>query len=165
MSAVRYTLGFAAATILLSAGAVFAFARFGEIATSADAPPPIDTLAVPGPPPVHAGAMIRPDADAYRARALEDAAWRAEHARYWTLSELRVRGDGRRGPRESMQDRVYAHVRAGRRASAIRELERWVDDRPNDEEAVLWLARLLSEAGRADEAARRYRSLLDRGGR
>jgi Flp pilus assembly protein TadD len=66
-----------------------------------------------------------------------------------------------------MQDRVYAHVRAGRQAQAIRELEAWVLRRPNDEEALLWLARLLGEAGRADEAAARYRALLsrERGGR
>ena len=161
----RYTLGFAAATVLLSAVALFAFARVGEIAASAAAPPPIDTLAPPGPPPVEAAAFIRPDASAYDSLAAADARWREANARQWTLAELRARGDGRRGPRESMQDRVYAHVKAGRRAQAIRELEGWVSRRPNDEEALLWLARLLGEAGRADEAAARYRQLLRSGTR
>lgn len=167
MIAARYTLGFMAAVILLSAGALFAFARVGEIAALANAPPPIDTLAEPGPPPVDAAALIRPDDEAWDSLAAGDSAWRAQHARWYSLAELRARGDGRRGPREAMQDRVYAHVRAGRQAQAIRELETWVRRRPNDEEALLWLARLLSEAGRADEAAARYRALLSRqrGGR
>jgi Flp pilus assembly protein TadD len=89
-----------------------------------------------------------------------DEAWRVENARQYTLAELRARGDGRRTPRQQMQDRVFASTRAGNRPAAIRELERWVRSNPRDTEALLWLARLLNESGRSAESVRRYRQAL-----
>ena len=59
-----------------------------------------------------------------------------------------------------MQDRVYRLQRVGRRDPAIGELDRWVRDHPRDEDALLSLARLLREAGRTDDALRRYRDAL-----
>lgn len=159
MIALRYTLAFLAAVVVLSAGTVFAFSRVGAMATATSVVV-VDSLAAAGPPPVPAAGLIRPHPAEYESFARDDAAWRAVNAREYTLAELRARGDGRRSPREALQDRVYAHVRDGRRGEAIRELERWVAERPRDEEALLWLARLLGEAGRADEAAARYRALL-----
>jgi Flp pilus assembly protein TadD len=91
---------------------------------------------------------------------IADEAWRLEHARQYSLAELRARGDGRRTARQQMQDRVYAHSRAGNRGSAIRELERWVRSNPRDTDALLWLARLLNDAGRSAESVRRYRQAL-----
>lgn len=89
-----------------------------------------------------------------------DDAWRREHARPYSLAELKARGDGRRTPRQLMQDRVYASTRAGNRGVAIRELEDWVRSHPRDADALLWLARLLNEAGRSAESVRRYRQAL-----
>ena len=94
-----------------------------------------------------------------------DEAWRQEHARQYSLAELRARGDGRRTPRQQMQDRVYAHSRVGNRGNAIRELERWVQSNPRDADALLWLARLLNDAGRSGESVRRYRQALALEGR
>jgi tetratricopeptide (TPR) repeat protein len=90
----------------------------------------------------------------------EDAAWRRQHARQYRLSELRQRGDGRRTPQQALQDRVYAHTQRGDRSQAIAELEQWLVRHPGDENALLWLARLLNETGRSDAAIRRYRQLL-----
>lgn len=92
--------------------------------------------------------------------AADDEAWRLEHARPYSLAELRARGDGRRTPRQQMQDRVFAGTRAGNRAAAVRELERWVRSNPRDADALLWLARLLNESGRTAESVRRYRQAL-----
>jgi tetratricopeptide (TPR) repeat protein len=89
-----------------------------------------------------------------------DESWRLENARQYTLAELRARGDGRRTPRQQMQDRVYASTRAGNRSAAIRELERWVRSNPRDADALLWLARLLNDSGRSAESVRRYRQAL-----
>lgn len=89
-----------------------------------------------------------------------DEAWRRENARQYTVAELKARGDGRRTPRQQMQDRVYASARAGNRPGAIRELERWVGSNPRDADALLWLARLLNESGRSAESVRRYRQAL-----
>ena len=89
-----------------------------------------------------------------------DEAWRRAHARQYTLAELRARGDGRRTPRQQMQDQVFASTRAGNRAAAIRALERWVRSNPRDADALLWLARLLNESGRSTESVRRYRQAL-----
>lgn len=92
--------------------------------------------------------------------AAHDSAWRREFARHYTLAELRARGDGRRTPRQQMQDRVFAHTRAGNRGAAIREVEAWVRANPRDADALLWLARMLNEAGRSGESVRRYRQAL-----
>jgi hypothetical protein len=103
---------------------------------------------------------IEPDSADYAAFAAEDAEWRRSKARPYTLSELRARGDGTRSPRQALQDRVYERTRRGDRAAAIAELERWVSRHPRDQDALLWLARLLSETGRSDDAILRYRQLL-----
>jgi hypothetical protein len=56
------------------------------------------------------------------------------------------------------------HNRSGRRGEAIRELERWTARYPRDREAVLWLARLLRDAGRTNESLARYRQVLSSSG-
>src|SRR4051812_25094104 len=50
---------------------------------------------------------IVPSRAAYARFAAEDSAWRARNARAMSVTELRARGDGKRTPREAMQDRVY----------------------------------------------------------
>ena len=62
--------------------------------------------------------------------------------------------------RRAMEEQVYLFSRAGRRAAAIRELEQWTSRYPRDREAVLWLARLLRDAGRTTESLARYRQVL-----
>jgi hypothetical protein len=158
-----YAVLFAGAVVLLFAGAVASFRVIGTTALSSMAADsaarsmdawPVDSLV--GARPV---ASSRARAD-YEKFAAEDAAWRARNARAVSLSELRARGDGRRSARESMEDRVYRLERAGRRASAIAELERWVGTHGHDRDALLSLARLLRDAGRTDDALRRYRQAL-----
>jgi Flp pilus assembly protein TadD len=159
-----YALLFAFAIVLLLTGAVSTFRVIGASALRAMAADsaaaamtawPGDSLDMSRP-----DVPVVPGRAAYARFATEDSAWRARNARAMSVKELRARGDGRRTPRESMQDRVYRLQRAGRREPAIGELERWVRDHPRDEEAVLSLARLLREAGRTDEALRRYRDAL-----
>jgi Flp pilus assembly protein TadD len=62
--------------------------------------------------------------------------------------------------RRALEERVYVLTRAGRRGEAIGALERWTASYPRDREAVLWLARLLRQAGRTDESLARYRQVL-----
>ena len=50
--------------------------------------------------------------------------------------------------------------RAGDHATAIRELQRWVAANGRDAGALLWLARLLNEVGRSEEAIPLYRRAL-----
>jgi tetratricopeptide (TPR) repeat protein len=155
----RYAATFLVATLLLTAGAVFSFVRIsgqspGD-AADATALPTGDERAVRG-----VTASVMPAASEYARFAAEDRAWRAEHAREYTLAELRARGDGRRTPRQLMQDRVFSLEKSGRRADAIRELERWVRAHPRDADALLWLARELNEVGRTDDALARYRQVL-----
>ena len=162
----RYGLTFLGAIVVLTAGAVFSFVRISApvaVATSPASVPTIrtSTTRTSAPPPVTgAAALVAPGAADYARFATEDAAWRAEHARAWTLAELRARGDGRRTPRQLMQDRVFNLTKAGKRDDAIRELERWVRANPRDADAILWLARQLNEAGRTDDALVRYRQVL-----
>lgn len=160
-----YAALFALAVVALLVGAVTTFQQIGSAALrsmAADSASramtswPGDTLDQLGRP-----MLAAPSAGDYARLAAEDRAWRERHARPVTLKELRARGDGRRSARQVMQDRVYAHQRAGRRDQAIAELDRWVVAHPRDADALLWLARLLREAGRIDDAARRYRQLLD----
>lgn len=150
----RYSWSFGAAIVVLT---VAALASFREIsALSLGNQPrdnerwPDDTLA----------AFAEAAPVSYAAIAAADTAWRREHARQWSLAELRVRGDGRRTPRQAMQDRTFSLTRGGNRAGAIRELERWVGSHPRDSDALLWLARLLNDAGRSRESVARYRQAL-----
>jgi tetratricopeptide (TPR) repeat protein len=159
-----YAVLFGLAIVVLLTGAVSTFRVIGasalrtmaaDSAAAAIASWPGDSQDVSRPNiPIVAGRA------AYARFAAEDSAWRARNARALTVKELRARGDGKRTPREAMQDRVYRLQRAGRREPAIGELERWVRDHPRDEEALLSLARLLREAGRTDDALRRYRDAL-----
>lgn len=154
----RYTLAFIGAAVLLTLGAVGAYREISARALSArgDDPArawPADTLVLPD------TATVR--STDFGAIAAADERWRRENAKSYTLDELRVRGDGRRTPRQAMEDRVFALSRRGDRAAAIAELERWVAAHPRDQNALLSLARLLNEAGRSKDSVKRYRQALD----
>lgn len=157
MKRLPYPLAFTLAVVALTVGALVAYGRISGVSLAA-APPLLlasDTAAVePGP----VFRVITPDE--LERFADEDRAWREGHARFYTVAELRARGDGRRTPREALQDRVYEYTRAGQRDRAIAELERWLRSNPRDREALQSLARLLAGAGRTDEAVRRYRQLI-----
>jgi tetratricopeptide (TPR) repeat protein len=159
-----YAVLFGLAIVLLLTGAVSTFRVIGASALRAMAADSAAAAMSAWPGDSHD--LTRPDApvvpsrDAYARFAAEDSTWRARNARAMSVKELRARGDGKRTPREAMQDRVYRFQRTGRRELAIGELERWVRDHPRDEDALLSLARLLREAGRTDDALRRYRDAL-----
>lgn len=159
-----YAVLFAGSIVLLLTGAVSTFRVIGSSALQTMA---ADSAAVaieswPG----DSADLMKDDVPVTTSRAqyerfaAEDRVWRARNARMLSVKELRARGDGRRTPREMMQDRVYRFQRAGQRQSAIAELDRWVRAHPNDAEALLSLARLLREADRTDESLRRYRQAL-----
>ena len=159
-----YAVLFAGAILLLLTGAVSTFRVIGasalrtmaaDSAAAAITSWPGDSSDIARP-----SAPVAPRRAEYERFAAEDRAWRDRNARAMSVKELRARGDGRRTPREAMQDRVYRFQRAGQRARAIGELEQWVRARPRDRDAVLALARMLREAGRTDEALRRYREAL-----
>lgn len=157
MSEIRYPASFALAVIALTVGALVAFGRIS--AEGLDLPAPFAAAADADPAdPAPIFAPAEP-AD-YELFADEDRAWREQNAQPFTLAELRARGDGRRSPRQALEDRVYQHTQQGERAKAIVELERWVAHNPRDQGALLSLARLLTEAGRTDAAVARYRQLL-----
>jgi tetratricopeptide (TPR) repeat protein len=160
---VRYALLFALAAVGLTAVAVLSFDRISATALAIEttaASAPADT--VPGPAVATPVAPSTADYDRY---AAVDKAWRDRHARLYSARELRARGDGRRTPRQAMQDRVFAEMRRGSSARAISELERWVRANPRDEQTLLTLARLLNESGRTDDALARYRQILALQGR
>jgi tetratricopeptide (TPR) repeat protein len=153
----RYALIFALSALLLTLGTIASYRQLSRTALARDslALPPADTLggdATYGP--------VMPARSDYARFDSADRVWRNDQARTYTLAELRARGDGRRTPRELMEDRVFNYSRRGERARAIAELERWVRANPRDREAVLSLARLLNETGRTNEAIARYRQLL-----
>jgi Flp pilus assembly protein TadD len=159
-----YAVLFAGAIMLLVAGAVTTFRAIGgsalramaaDSAAAASTAWPGDSLDM-----ALSDAPVAPSRAAYERFAAADSAWRARNARALSVKELRARGDGRRSAREMMQDRVYRLQRAGQRARAIAELERWVRERPRDQSALLSLARLLRESGRTDDALHRYRQAL-----
>lgn len=154
----RYETAFALTAVVLAAGALLAFSQLGTTWRSRNA----DPVWMRGPAVIRPGANERTlsgaraiaatEAD-YRRFAAEDAAWRLRHAQLPDLFVLK---------RRAMEERVYALSRSGRRGAAIHELERWTSLYPRDREAVLWLARLLREAGRIDESLTRYRQILVR---
>ena len=90
----------------------------------------------------------------YERYSESDKAWRERNARQYPLAELRVRGDGRRSERQSLDDRVFALMKRGNQAAAVRELERWVARHPRDRAALLSLARLLREPPHGASGAR-----------
>jgi Flp pilus assembly protein TadD len=157
----RYALRFGLAILVLTMGALATFERIStmSLATApADAPLPVVTAEDRA---AEQAATARPmPASEYARLATADKAWRQQHARQYTLNELRQRAAGNRTPREAMQDRVFIAVKKGQHQQAIAELERWVRDHPRDQESLLSLARLLGEAGRTDDAVARYRQLL-----
>ncbi|MGH7482481.1 MAG: BTAD domain-containing putative transcriptional regulator [Longimicrobiales bacterium] len=153
MTRLHYPLAFALAVIALTAVALTAYGRISTevlAGASAAATTSLDTTPIfaPTAPSDHA------------AFADADREWRAQHARFYTLDELRVRGDGTRSPRQALQDRVYEHTRRGELGRAIAELESWIRSHPSDQDALLWQARLLASAGRTGEAVRRYREVI-----
>jgi tetratricopeptide (TPR) repeat protein len=158
MSRVRYPLFFILAVVLLTVATLSAYGRIGAAASSRAKASrttwPGDTAAVQAP------AFAIPTRADYERYAEADKAWRQQNAREFTLAELRARGDGRRSEREALDDRVYALTKRGSPQRAISELERWVARHPRDKSALLSLARLLRENGRADAAVARYRQLL-----
>ena len=158
-----YAVLFAGAIVLLFTGAVSTFRVIGSSALrsmAADSAAAAGNAVQEGPGDVAQPGPVSPGRADYERFAEEDRAWRERNARVLSVEELRARGDGRRSARETLQDRMYALQRAGQRGRAIGELERWVRDYPSDQQAVLWLARLLRESGRTDEALRRYRQAL-----
>lgn len=152
----RYTWWFSAVTLLLTITALATYREISAASLWSREEPIVWIEDSAGIALARAAAPLPSFADLVAA----DEAWRLENARPYTLAELRARGDGRRTARQQMQDRVYARTRAGDRAAAIRELERWVRSHPRDADALLWLARLLNESGRSAESVRRYRQAL-----
>ncbi|GAC1646967.1 MAG: hypothetical protein NVS4B3_00270 [Gemmatimonadaceae bacterium] len=161
MNSIRYAVVFALAVVVLTAGAVAVFSRIGASSLAPNTPEAARDSLAQRPRAAQAGRAQVDDALV----AQEDEAWRRQSARQYTLAELRARGDGRRTAREAMLDRVYLEERRGRHDLAIGELERWLHGHSDDRAAELWLARLLNEAGRTDEAVARYRALLHEGGK
>jgi Flp pilus assembly protein TadD len=153
----RYALSFTLIILLLTAGALTTFRQISASSGGGDTlviPPAREDELTPEASP------LNPTAADYARFERADGEWRAQHARQYSLAELRVRGDGTRSAREAMQDRVYSLTRKGDRARAIAELERWTGSHPRDRDALLWLARLLSEAGRKEASIARYRQIL-----
>ncbi|MGH7679190.1 MAG: hypothetical protein ACRENU_12030 [Gemmatimonadaceae bacterium] len=162
MKRARYSVLFAALTLGHTVVALASYRAISSLAGGASRDDstqrwPDDTL-----PPSATATGIRPaDVDSMFARiAAGDSAWRRQYARVYSIAELRVRGDGRRTPRQAMQDRVYKLTRVGNRDAAIQELRRWVRANGRDADAMLWLARLLHEEGRSGEAVPLYRRAI-----
>ena len=154
----RYALAFLLAAACLTAGAVATFAHISAVSlTPAPAPNQLVADTVPTP---EVATPAAPTAADYARYAEADKAWREKYARQYTIAELRARGNGKRTPRESMQDDVFRLARRGDRAGAIKELEQWVGGHPRDRESLLSLARLLNEVGRTNDAVVRYREIL-----
>ena len=154
----RYALAFLLAAACLTAGAVATFAHISTASlasSSATSQLVADTM-----PSAEVATPIAPTAADYARYADADRAWRERYARPYSIAELRARGNGRRTPREAMQDHVFTLTRSGDRAGAIEELERWVGGHPRDRESLLSLARLLNEVGRTNDAVVRYREIL-----
>jgi Flp pilus assembly protein TadD len=154
----RYALAFLLVVVGLTAAAVATFVHISSVSMVAAAPgagPVADTITR-----AEVATPAVPTAADYARYAEADRVWRERNARQYTIAELRARGDGKRTPREAMQDRVFELTRRGNRSGAIVELERWVRGHPRDEQSLLSLARLLSEAGRTGDAVSRYREIL-----
>src|SRR5581483_9572404 len=132
----RYAAVFLVVALALTVGAIATFDHI-EAAARASASagqlrfPPGDTL--PAPPVASPAVPTRAD---YKAFAAADSVWRAEHARRYSIADLQRRGDGKRTPRDLMQDRVFEYTKHGRRRAAIAELERWVARHPHDSGAL-----------------------------
>lgn len=155
----RYALVFVLAALGLTACAVATFVHISTASLASAAAPAASPVADTIPSPEVATPVMPTPADLAR-YADADRRWRERHAHQYTIAELRARGDGKRTPREAMQDRVYDLTRRGDRAGAIAELEHWVAGHRRDAGSLLSLARLLNEAGRTNDAVARYREIL-----
>jgi hypothetical protein len=159
MTRIGYATLFALAVVGLTFGGISAFRHLDAVAR-ARLDQDVTTWPQDSVPADKPFLPIAASAAEYAKYAAEDAAWRSRNAREYTLTELRARGDGKRTPREVLQDRVYELTRHGDRGRAISELKGWVKKNPRDRDALLWLARLLNESGRSDDAISVYRQLL-----
>ena len=156
----RYALWFALSVVGLTTATLVTFDRISVLGVPVER---VDSLALPTAdtlPTRRVFTPVTPTAADYARYSASDETWRAEHARQYTLDELRARGDGKRTPRDSVEDRVFAYMRTNQRTRAIAELERWVAAHPRDQDMLLSLARLLGEDGKSEEAVRRYRQIL-----
>lgn len=155
----KYAFVFLVAALALTLGAVATFDHIAASRNNATAAAPAfpsgDTLPAAG-----ATSPVVPTRADYAGFAAADSAWRAKHARSYSIAELRRRGDGRPTARELMQDRVFTYTKRGERRPAIAELERWVASHPKDSGALLSLARLLNADGQTDASVARYRQVL-----
>src|SRR5262245_9640008 len=113
MRRASYAAAFGLAVFGLGTGGFMAFRRL-EVETQAAraatvelAPAPEDTAPLPPFVP------IAQNPREYAKYEAEDAQWRQLNARYYSLLELRVRGDGTRNPREMVEDKVYELKRRG----------------------------------------------------
>jgi tetratricopeptide repeat protein len=158
MNRAWYAFIFALAVVVLTVGGIISFRRLDSVANGAL--PGDIVFSAQDSSALRSFNPIAPSPRDYARYEADDASWRARNARQFSLAELRARGDGRRTPRQQLQDRVYEFTRRGDKAGAIRELERWVASNPRDPYALLWLARLLNETGRKTESVARYRQLL-----
>ena len=154
----RYALAFLLAAACLTAGAIATFAHISTASLAAATA--TNQLAADTVPSPEVATPVMPSAADYARYAEADREWREKYARSYSIAELRARGNGRRTPREAMQDQVFNLTRRGDRAGAIRALERWVGGHPRDRESLLSLARLLNEVGRTNDAVIRYREIL-----
>ena len=159
MSRVRYPLFLILAVVLLTGSTLLAYGRISASVSRRSSPsaiPPVD-------PGVETPLYSIPTRADYERYSESDKAWREQNARQYALAELKARGDGRRSERQSLDDRVFAQMKRGNQAAAVRELERWVAKHPRDRAALLSLARLLRETGRTDASVARDRQLLSLG--
>ena len=154
----RYAFAFLLVVVGLTAAAVATFVHISSVSIAAPPPgagPIADTVTR-----AQVETPAVPTAADYARYAEADRLWRERNARQYSIAELRARGDGKRTPREAMQDHVFELTRRGNRSGAIVELERWVRGHPRDEQSLLSLARLLNEVGRTSDAVNRYREIL-----
>lgn len=154
----RYALAFLLAAACLTAGAIATFAHISTVSLASGSA--LNQLVADTVPTPEVATPNVPTAADYARYADADRAWREKYARPYSIAELRARGNGKRTPREAMQDHVFTLSKRGDRAGAIRELERWVGGHPRDRESLLSLARLLNEVGRTNDAVVRYREIL-----
>src|SRR5438045_9380913 len=104
----RYAVVFGLSALALTLGTIASFRQISRNAITRDSLmlPPADTLTGDA-----SAAPVMPARAEYARFDSVDRAWRAGHAHAYTLAELRARGDGRRTPRELMEERVYNYSR------------------------------------------------------
>lgn len=155
MIALRYGTRFGLSIAAMAVAATLSFARLAHRGDARSGSGIADTATA-----ATNVAQIRPRREEYDRYAAEDAAWRKRNARAASARELKARSEWHPSARQALNDRVYRLVKEGKRAEAITELERWVLANPRDAVERRWLARLLNEEGRTDEAIVHYQRLL-----